>query len=129
MSDANEYEAVTFAQDTLYAENLQRALVLMDVDKERSRQDDLWGDIQLDPVHGRKPTQWVSILTEEVGELAELCNNLELSGTMSVKRAINLANEIYEEAVQVAAVAVSIAQWAENGENFMLRQGDEDDAE
>ena len=71
---------------------------------ERQRQKEKWGDES-----GNHPFEWMSILMEEVGELAEATNETcfhsahakpELGGTTAILR----------EAVQVAAVALAIAE-------------------
>ena len=74
------------------AEAIQRVL------KERDRQDAKWGYPQ-----DNTPFEWLSILTEEVGELAEALNNALLGGDGDLEHAM-------VEAVQVAAVAVSIVE-------------------
>ena len=72
---------------------------------ERSRQDEKWGT----PQHN-SPAAWISILVEEVGELAEAVNEkyVDPNGNGFVK-------DIIREAIQVAAVAVSIAQHVGGG--------------
>lgn len=67
-----------------------------DVLSERARQDAKWGRIER---HCREvsPEQWVTILVEEVGELAEAILEREPA-------------ETYDEAVQVGAVAISILE-------------------
>jgi NTP pyrophosphatase (non-canonical NTP hydrolase) len=74
------------------AEAIQRVI------KERNRQNEKWGHPQ-----NNTPFEWLSILTEEVGEFAEALNNALLGGDGNLEHAIH-------EAVQVAAVAVSIVE-------------------
>ncbi len=74
--------------------------VLRDVGLERQRQDKKWGF----PQHNT-PFEWVSILTEEVGELAMAMNDAYLGKQPSK----DLTSVLYE-AIQVAAVAVSIVE-------------------
>lgn len=74
--------------------------VLRMVSEERNRQNAKWGFPQ-----DNTPFEWMSILTEEVGELAEAINNVHLgSGPQGDQ------DEIVYEAIQVAAVAVSIVE-------------------
>jgi NTP pyrophosphatase (non-canonical NTP hydrolase) len=65
--------------------------VLREVDRERARQDSIWGE------QNHHPDYWLSILTEEVGEVARaICDRSWLS--------------YREELIHVAAVAVSMAE-------------------
>lgn len=66
-------------------------LLLAQVRSERHRQDEMWGTSFV----GRDPNEWLAILMEEVGEVAEAIKPSEIAG----------------ELVQVAAVALS---WAEH---------------
>lgn len=74
-------------------ESLPEALEL--VANERCRQDNKWGGIE--NFDDRPPEKWMTILMEEVGELAEgvLCRDQE---------------NVLEEAAQVAAVATAIVE-------------------
>ncbi len=67
---------------------------------ERVRQDEKWGYPQ-----NNTPFEWMSILTEEVGELAEALNDALLgpNANKDLSQAIT-------EATHVAAVAVSIIE-------------------
>jgi NTP pyrophosphatase (non-canonical NTP hydrolase) len=77
---------------------IKREQAIQRIIKERDRQDAKWGF----PQHNT-PFEWLSILTEEVGELAEALNNALLGGDGDLEHAM-------VEAVQVAAVAVSIVE-------------------
>ncbi len=66
---------------------------------ERERQDKKWGYPQ-----NNTPFEWLSILTEEVGESAQALNDALLSAN---KKDLS---RVIEEMVQVAAVAVSIVE-------------------
>jgi NTP pyrophosphatase (non-canonical NTP hydrolase) len=77
---------------------ISRNEVIEKVIAERDRQDAKWGFPQRN-----SPFEWVSILTEEVGELAEAINNSLLGGDGDMTKAI-------EEAIQVSAVAMSIVE-------------------
>jgi len=83
------------------------------VRQERENQNEKWGD-QSDV----DLFEWVSILAEEVGELAQEVNDVHLCRHVHVKR--GGYKRVQEEAVQVAAVAIEIVE-------KMLRQADEDD--
>jgi NTP pyrophosphatase (non-canonical NTP hydrolase) len=67
---------------------------------ERDWQNDKWGF----PQHNT-PFAWVSILTEEVGELAEAMNNAHMGAYAS-----NDDSDVVREAIQVAAVALAIIE-------------------
>ncbi len=68
------------------------------IEAERQRQDAMWG------IQNHSPAPWLSILTEEVGEVARAIN--EDDGAKYV-----------EELIQVAAVAVAmIESYRRNGE-------------
>ena len=74
--------------------------VLTDVDAERIRQDKLWG-IQRHDIN-----KWLGILAEEFGEVAQAINGLNFPKDAKETDSDNL----YEELIQVAAVAVAIAE-------------------
>ena len=76
----------------------QQNLVLCDIKKERMRQDVLWG-VQRHPI-----TFWLTILVEEVGEAAQAMQK----GSQAYKESD--ADDLYTELIQVAAVAVAIAE-------------------
>ena len=73
---------------------------LEQVRTERKYQDRKWGYPQ-----NNTPFEWISILLEEVGELAEAMNNALLGPCANGKMI-----DAIEEAVQVAAVATSIVE-------------------
>jgi hypothetical protein len=66
------------------------------VERERKRQIDQWGARP-----GYHPFEWMSILAEEVGALTEAVNDKPERGG---------AEKIIREAIQVAAVALAIAE-------------------
>jgi NTP pyrophosphatase (non-canonical NTP hydrolase) len=78
--------------------NKQTHEVLTDVGVERVRQNHIWGK-QRHPMG-----DWLKILIEEVGEVAQAMQ----IGDVSYKNSD--ADDLYEELVQVAAVAVAIAE-------------------
>lgn len=65
--------------------------------KERKRQNSKWGFPQC-----LTPGEWAGVLAEEVGELSQELNNFGTSGEHT--------DNLVVEAIQVAAVAVSIIQ-------------------
>ena len=67
---------------------------------ERVRQNEKWGYPQKN-----SPFEWVSILTEEVGELAQATNDAFMGQIKS-----NQTDKIVHEAIQIAAVAVAIIE-------------------
>lgn len=77
---------------------IDKADAMVAVFAERNRQNEKWGYPQ-----DNTPFEWLSILTEEVGEFAEALNNALLGGDGDLGDAI-------VEAVQVAAVALSIVE-------------------
>jgi len=83
--------------------SVMRDRVSIDVQIERDRQDDKWGEQNHDPL------TWGAILTEEVGELAQAVLQTRfggaLGGTVNIRR----------EAVQVAAVAQAIVECIDRG--------------
>lgn len=85
---------------------LERIALLKDVLNELNRQDELFGC--QDNVH---PFEWMSILSEEVGELAEAINETFSEHIRHIERG-GLHN-IRNEAIQVAAVAIHAAIVAE----------------
>ena len=78
--------------------NTEQVLEL--VREERRRQDKKWGYPQKNT-----PFEWISILTEEVGELAQATNDAFMGG-----KGTGDPDKVRAEAVQVAAVAVSILE-------------------
>lgn len=81
---------------------LPKALNL--VAEERIRQDEKWGDQS-----GHNMLEWLSILMEEVGELAEAINETFLISEYTKPEKSGI-DAIRKEAVQVAAVAVAIVE-------------------
>lgn len=78
--------------------------VLSDVNEERERQNQKWG-LQRHPMG-----DWLKILVEEVGEVAQAMQ----VGDVSYKDSD--ASDLYKELIQTAAVAVAIAEHVkENG--------------
>jgi len=71
--------------------NAREEGVFADIEQERIRQDEKWGDVD------HRGEYWLAILSEEVGEVAREV----LEGRESVC--------LYDELIQVAAVAVA---WA-----------------
>lgn len=68
---------------------IEKQTAISSVLQERIRQDETWGE------QNHSPTEWLPILMEEVGEFS---------------KAILENSNIREEAVQVAAVALSIVE-------------------
>lgn len=102
------------AMDNMSPGERARCEVMIDVQTERLRQDAKWGEQNHDP------TMWMTILAEEVGELAE---------AMLEERAFRLVGEIVGdppnsvdwpaamrlEAVHVAAVAFALIECLDRG--------------
>ena len=78
---------------------------LIDVMNERVRQDKKWGEQNHDPI------TWVAILMEEVGELAQSAIETRFVGF----GAHGSIENIRQEAVHVAAVAVAIVECLDRG--------------
>jgi NTP pyrophosphatase (non-canonical NTP hydrolase) len=84
------------ATDTELGKNAHLTRVLSDVQRERERQDTKWG------VQSHHPLEWLSVLSEEVGEVAEAVNEAHWH---------DADWEHYrEELIQVAAVAVAAVE-------------------
>ena len=79
---------------------------LKDVEQERIRQNALWGKQRHDM------GIWLSILGEEFGEVCQAIQRH--TGLVSSK--ITDAEHLYEELIQLAAVAVAIAEQAKEEE-------------
>jgi NTP pyrophosphatase (non-canonical NTP hydrolase) len=79
--------------------------ILRRIVKERERQDAKWGE------QNHPPTYWLSILGEEYGELCKAVNN-----TIDCGDAKGSSEEIIEEAIQVAAVAIAMIESMERNE-------------
>lgn len=76
---------------------------------EREKQMDKWGHQRHDP------TIWMSILTEEVGEAFQAINSTLFSGKETDP------DNLKEELIQVAAVAIAIIEQLEEDEELPLR--------
>lgn len=74
------------------------------VKAERQRQDKKWGFPQRN-----SPFEWVSILTEEVGEFAQATNDAFIEYLNSPD-----VSKVRQEAIHVAAVALSIIEHLPN---------------
>ena len=74
------------------------------VGQERVKQDEKWGDEHINHLF-----KWMSILMEEVGELAEAANESCIK-TEHTKPEKGGRKAVLKEAVHVAAVAVSIIE-------------------
>jgi len=80
----------------------QRVLDL--IGDERKRQGEKWGDASNNHLF-----EWMSILMEEVGELAEAVNETCFT-SKHAKREKGGKDAILKEAIQVAAVATALAE-------------------
>lgn len=83
------------------------ASAMADVEEEIQRQNRKWG-----PNQNHSPQEWISILTEEVGEAANEANNASVApdlGPGFVYSKSNCLSRLRTELVQVAAVAVQMA--------------------
>lgn len=72
------------------------ANLIEDIKRENSRQIDKWG------VQSCSPFEWITWLTEETGELAQAVSEHYYRGKPK--------EEIYKEAIQVASLALKIAE-------------------
>jgi NTP pyrophosphatase (non-canonical NTP hydrolase) len=75
---------------------------LKDILEERERQDELWGE------QNHHPVVWLSILMEEVGELAQEINEYKLFDNPN--KSNFTFNTLRDEAIQVAAVAIAMVE-------------------
>jgi NTP pyrophosphatase (non-canonical NTP hydrolase) len=91
-------------------EEMLRMDVLTDVDKERTRQDQMWGKQRHDL------GDWLKILIEEVGEVAQAMQKEKDWGKDSD------ASDLYEELIHAAAVAVAIAEQVKEKERDELER-------
>src|SRR5512146_893176 len=78
----------------------KQLLVLADVGVERDLQDEEWGE------QNHEPEIWLSILTEEVGELATAMLKARFAQYEHRK-----VRDMRREAIQVAAVAVAFVEY------------------
>jgi len=75
------------------------------VENENFRQIAKWG------VQVQSPFEWQVFLMEEVGELSEaICDRVYQRG----KDGIHASGDVYKEAIQVATLALKIAEMASN---------------
>lgn len=102
MSAANEASTTERPSRLLEATNSDagivtwgRKMALIDVSDERDRQDDKWGP------QTHHPIEWLSILSEEVGEAAQAANQCNWHPEP------RWFHQLRAELVQVAAVAVA----------------------
>lgn len=77
------------------------ARVYTEVHMERERQDAKWGP------HDHIPIEWMSVLTEEVGEAAEAANNCHWHASPE------WIKQFRDEMIQVAAVAVAAVEYVD----------------
>lgn len=77
---------------------LLKELVIIDVMVERERQNQLWG------IQRHQMGDWLKILIEEVGEVAQAMQKDDVSYKDSD------ASDLYKELIQVSAVAQAIAE-------------------
>lgn len=82
-----------------------RIEVLTDIDNERTRQDSKWG------IQRHDYGTWLTILVEEVGEVAQAMQADKGWGKESD------ANHLYTELIHVAAVATAIAEQVKERES------------
>ena len=75
-----------------------REEVVWDIVRERTRQNKKWG------IQRHDYPFWLTILTEEVGEVAQAMQK----GSVAYKQSD--ADDLYKELIQVAAVATAIAE-------------------
>jgi NTP pyrophosphatase (non-canonical NTP hydrolase) len=86
----------------------KRYRIFTEIDQERKRQDEKWGENSDNHLF-----EWVSILTEEVGELAEAINETCFKSD-HVNHERGGKEAILKEAIQVAAVATAIIESVKN---------------
>lgn len=87
-------------QGTFTLRDEQQDTAVLRVLQERWAQDQKWGDQTIPGM--RDPFEWLAILMEEVGELSEQILT-ERFGEVD-------PDELYQEAVQVAAVGLAIVE-------------------
>lgn len=87
-----------------------REEIYRSIDEERDSQDKKWGDIHVQAPN-RTPAEWATILGEEFGESCQEFLRLTFDKENISKHRQNLK----EELVQVAAVAVVILEAIEEG--------------
>jgi len=84
--------------------------VVKEIIEEREKQDAKWGE------QNHSPIEWVSILTEEVGEVAKAA----LESHFKHKNKDHSYTEYRKELVQVAAVAIAMLESLDRNELGML---------
>lgn len=84
-----------------------RVDALDDINDERDRQDAKWG------VQNHPASVWLTVLTEEVGELAEAV--LVVRGEPRDLTMSQAIADMRKEAVQSAAVAMAFVEWIDRG--------------
>ena len=77
-----------------------KMLVLSDINAERERQNEKWG------IQRHSYNKWLGILGEEYGEVCQAINRINFPDDAKETDADNL----YEELIQLAAVAAEIAE-------------------
>ena len=104
----NGSETIPCASETI---ELFESNALMDVRKERSRQDAKWGE------QNHNPIEWMAILTEEVGEAAKeavdfhfALGDIDIKLNAGVRLQADRLQRYRTEMIQVAAVAVSAVE-------------------
>jgi len=80
------------------SDNPMRQIILDGIDRERQRQDAKWGF----PRNDLDVTDWVTILTEEVGEAAEAALRFQFDQEP--------VDPFIKELIHIAAVAVSVIE-------------------
>ena len=86
-----------------------RQKIFDEIDAERKRQDKKFGE------QNHSPLVWMSILTEEVGEVGKAVNDSYIPELKQLCSAELLINGYSKELIQVAAVAVSMIECLERG--------------
>jgi NTP pyrophosphatase (non-canonical NTP hydrolase) len=78
---------------------------------ERKSQDEKWG------VQNHNSLKWLAILTEEVGEVAELCNKITPKVLCDKKLHKPLYENMEKEVIQCAAVCVAWLEFIERSKS------------
>lgn len=103
-TDAQGVAGVEFQLDGVWhkasiLDHPKTAIALEAVRQERLRQNEKWGAAS---IHLRSPEAGLAVLIEEVGEVAQCLNDHD--------RSVSAMRHLREELVQVAAVAVAMAE-------------------
>lgn len=85
--------------------NNSRRQIFDEIDDERIKQDDKWGEQNHDPI------TWLSILMEEIGEVSQCALHQKFGG--------EAAGKYRHELIQVAAVAISMLECFDR-KNFFI---------